>query len=94
MTAGASDNPVAIAKGCPMRPKRPPGQSPMRLNGGDGSGSVRIEDVAGQLSDYLASEAGGGGTGRIISDAIFHSFATLIHSTITRNGLGVPSCPA
>ena len=37
---------------------------------------------------------GAGGTGKMISEAIFHSFATLIQLMIIRNGLGVPSCPA
>jgi hypothetical protein len=56
--------------------------------------ALKYSDIAWKLSAYLADEAGGGGTGRMISDAILHCFATLIHSTITRNGLGVPSCPA
>jgi hypothetical protein len=38
--------------------------------------------------------AGAGGTGRMISEAIFQSLPTLIQSMIIRNGLGVPSCPA
>jgi hypothetical protein len=38
--------------------------------------------------------AGDGGTGKMISDAIFQSFATFIQSMIIKNGLGVPSCPA
>jgi hypothetical protein len=35
--------------------------------------------------------AGDGGTGKMISEAIFQSFATFIHSMIIKNGLGVPS---
>ncbi len=53
-----------------------------------------VQTLRERVSAYLANEAGGGGTGRRISDAIRHSFATLIHSMMTRNGFGVPSCPA
>jgi uncharacterized protein YlaN (UPF0358 family) len=38
--------------------------------------------------------AGVGGTGKMISDAIFHSSDTLIQLRIIKDGLGVPSCPA
>jgi hypothetical protein len=42
----------------------------------------------------LCSTTGVGGTGKMISDATFQSFATLSQLMIMRKGLGVPSCPA
>ena len=46
------------------------------------------------LAIRFSLAGGAGGTGKMISEAIFHSFATFIQLMTIRNGLGVPSCPA
>ncbi len=49
---------------------------------------------SGKLRRTYPLAVGVGGTGRMISEATFHSSEHLIQFMIIKNGLGVPSCPA